>query len=829
MSRTETIIRYAAAAIALALTAACDTTSNLPPEETLYAGIARLSYDAKPRDSQEVTDSTGEGVITALADAYTTVEGLLTGNAAALKQFSTDDKQMERDSLRLRQKLDDKAYATAREEVEAVLAYAPNGAIMGSSRVRWPHPLRLWVYNRYLYAQKGFGRWMFNTFAQNPRYITTAKPGVRTQVARNTLANYGYFHGRVSHDTIPHPRRPEARLAYDVSPGPLFHLDTIRYMGFPSKADSMIQASARRTLLRQGEPFSVPHLDEERKRLSDLFRNNGYYYFQPEHIAYRADTLQRPLHVQLQVRPAPSMPPQANRQYYIGNTFITLLKYNDRQMVDTIGPPQMQLAFSGGRPRRSPLRMSAITRNLFYKKGDLYRQDVMKFSSQKLSGMGIYSRLRMNLLPQDTCADCDTLAVHIEAMLERPYDAEFEGKVTTKSNGQVGPGATFSMSKLNAFRGAETLSLKAWGSYEWQTGANMRGNSSLINSYEYGVSANLAYPRLMFFGWGRTLGRRALSSTNFLIDSRWLNRASYFGRVSFGARVSYEYQRRRGLRHELTPFRLSYEVKLHSTARFDSIVSANQALYASMRNQFVPSMEYALYWKSYHHAPRTLTVTLKEASAATSAIYALCGQPFSRRGKELFGVPFAQFLKATAQYTHLFRLTPRSGIATRVYAGAVYSYGNSTIAPYSDLFTIGGANSIRAFAIRSIGPGSYQPEHSQYSYIDELGNLKFEANAEYRFPIIAQLYGAIFLDAGNVWLTKSSDSQPGGSISLATLGREIALGTGAGLRYDLDFLVLRLDLGVGIHAPYDTGRSGYYNMTSFGKSLGLHLAVGYPF
>lgn len=815
--------------LSLTLMAACDTTSNLPEEETLYAGIARLDYDAKPRATQTDKQAGEEGVITALADAYTTVEGLLTGDGSALKAQAGQSEQEAKDSLRRRHKQDDAAYATAREEVEAVLAYAPNGAIMGSSRVRWRHPLRLWVYNRYLYSEKRFGRWMFNTFASKPRYISTANPGVRTQVARNTLANYGYFHGQVSHDTIPHPRRPEARLAYAVSPGPLFHLDTIRYQYFPLQADSMIRASSRRSLLHEGAPFSVPDLDEERKRLSNLFRNNGYYYFQPEHISYRADTLQRPLHVQLQVRPTPNMPPQATRQYYIGNTFITMLTYNNRQIVDTIGEPTIKMAFSGSRPRRSPLRMSAIKRYLFYKKGDLYRQDYIKFSNTKLTGMGLYSRFRMNFVPKDTCADCDTLDVHIEAMLERPYDAEFEGKVTTKSNGQVGPGATFSMSKLNAFRGAETLSLKAWGSYEWQTGANMHGNSSLINSYEYGISTQLTYPRIMFPGLDRKLRLNAFSATNFVIDSRWLNRASYFGRVSLGARVSYEYQRRRALKHEFTPFRLSYDVKLHSTARFDSIVNANQALYASMRNQFVPSMEYTLNWKSLHHAPRTLTVNVKEAGAVTSAIYALCGQPFSREGKELFGVPFAQFLKLSAQYTHLFRLTPRSGIATRIFAGVVYSYANSTTAPYSDLFTIGGANSIRAFAVRSIGPGSYKPEHSQYSYIDEMGDLKFEANAEYRFPIIAKLYGAVFLDAGNVWLMKPSDSQPGGSINLSTLGREIALGTGAGLRYDLDFLVLRLDLGIGLHAPYDTGHGGYYNMPSFGKSLGLHLAVGYPF
>ena len=161
--------------------------------------------------------------------------------------------------------------------------------------------------------------------------------------------------------------------------------------------------------------------------------------------------------------------------------------------------------------------------------------------------------------------------------------------------------------------------------------------------------------------------------------------------------------------------------------------------------------------------------------------------------------------------------------------GLIFCYGNSTAAPYSDLFSVGGANSIRAFAVRSIGPGSYQPSNSNYSYIDETGDIKFEANAEYRFPLVANLYGAVFLDAGNVWLMKPNADLPGGAFNLKNLGREIALGTGAGLRYDLDFLVIRFDIGVGIHAPYDTGRSGYYNMTRFGKSLGYHLAVGYPF
>ena len=131
--------------------------------------------------------------------------------------------------------------------------------------------------------------------------------------------------------------------------------------------------------------------------------------------------------------------------------------------------------------------------------------------------------------------------------------------------------------------------------------------------------------------------------------------------------------------------------------------------------------------------------------------------------------------------------------------------------------------------MRTIGPGSYHPESSQFSYIDQMGDLKLEANLEYRFPIVGKLAGAAFIDAGNVWLLRESENQPGGKFSWKNLGKEIALGTGVGLRYDLDFLVLRFDLGIGIHAPYNTGNRGYYNMKSFGRSLGYHFAIGYPF
>ena len=806
--------------------AGCSTTSNLPEDETLYKGIKQITYDM-PQPPADSLSAEQTGVITALADAYTTVENLLTGNAQPHSADKQDQKRLA-DSLLQHRRQEQLALSTTQAEVEAVLAYEPNGSLMGSSTTRWPIHPRLAIYNRYVNSTSRFGKWMFNTFATTPRFISSANPEVRTQIARNTLHNYGYFQGQVTYQIVDDKQPRTARIAYNIQPGQLFRLDSIAYLGFRGTTDSLIHANSRKSLLHRGEPFSVANLDGERNRLSELFRNQGYYLYQPDYITYRADTLAAPGRVQLQVVPSASMPQRADSQFYMGRTRIMLVNGDKFAFTDSITRDNVTLLYAneGG---KSPVRLSALARNLFYRQGDLYRLRAQDFAQRRMQSMGIFSQLRMNYQMRDTTATCDTLDVNILAVLDKPYDAEFSGNVTTKSNGQVGPGVRFSMSKANAFRAAETIALDAWGSYEWQTGADIHGDRSLINSYEYGTSLSLTYPRFMLLGIGHHLDRRSLASTTYSVDARWMNRAGYFGRVSFSTHITYSYQPRRNIKHDITPFRLDFDRQLHTTARFDSIINVNQALYASMRDQFVPCLEYNYLWTSLRHAPRTLSINAKEAGNLTSGIYALAGESWARRGKELFNVPFAQYLKLSAQYTHKFRFTPKACLATRIYGGAIWSYGNATIAPYNDLFSIGGANSIRAFATRSIGPGSYHPAHSNYSYIDQMGDLKLEANAEYRFPIVANLHGALFLDAGNVWLIHPDENRPGGNIALRRLGREIALGTGAGLRYDLDFLIIRFDLGVGLHAPYDTGKSGYYNMPSVGKSLGYHLAIGYPF
>lgn len=861
------------AAILLILTG-CSTTAHLPEDEVLYTGVSDISFGKK---SKKVSKYAGveEGAITAVGNAFDTVERLLKGGAMERKEVSVNMDELtefERDSLKAEQALKDAAMSVAKSEVTGVLSIPPNNSFLGSAKYRFPLPVGLWFYNGFVGSKTKFGKWIFNTFSANPKFISTVNPSLRTKVAKNVLRNYGYFRADVTYDLLPQKNPRKAKVAYSVFPNQLYRLDSIAYLNFSANSDSLIQRYMHETKLHKGDAFTAASLDAERNRLNVLFRNNGYYYCQPTFFTYRADTIQRPDWVQLQVVPSRELPPNVGQRFYIRNTYINLYDLRrGTEMNDSIGAGirrnsgSRNYAVSNNRGRNTSVNDSVRTRRsrrsnslkmrftdddltddvhkpsvrfgiirnyIFHEKGDLYRQEVSDLIQEKLRETGIFSQVAMRYEPIDSTATCDSLDVTIYTVLDKPFDAEFKASVKNKSSGFVGPGLSFGMTKRNAFRGAEALNFQIYGSYEWQTGANEGGNSNLMNSYEYGTSLSLDYPYIKLGRFARKFLRKAVTSTSFKLDADWMNRSGFFGRVSFGARVTLTYERKQGIKHEFTPFRLDYNLQLHTTEAFNEIMNANQALAVSMRDQFVPSMQYVFSANSRRNSrhPGNFTFTLKEAGNFTSGIYACFGEKFNTKNSNLFGVPYAQYVKATAEFTKKHYVGASDvQLAGRVMLGAVYSYGNATIAPYNDLFFIGGANSIRAFSVRSIGPGSYRPANSRYSYVDQVGDLKFEANLECRFPIVGSLEGAVFMDCGNVWLMNNNDNHPGGAFKFRNLGKELALGTGVGLRYDLDFLVVRFDLGVGIHAPYDTGKGGYYNMPKFGKSLGYHLAIGYPF
>jgi outer membrane protein assembly factor BamA len=298
--------------------------------------------------------------------------------------------------------------------------------------------------------------------------------------------------------------------------------------------------------------------------------------------------------------------------------------------------------------------------------------------------------------------------------------------------------------------------------------------------------------------------------------------------ASFGTSITYDFLPNPIRHHAFTPFRLAYSRLERTTERFNQIAAQNPTLFQSLDNVFIPAISYmytldnSVLRKGRHMTWWQFSVT--EAGNTLSGLYLLAGKKLNEE-KNILGIPFSQFLKITTELRYNHVLDRNNRLVSRIGGGIIYSYGNSKIAPYSEQFYVGGANSIRAFTLRSIGPGRFNPETGNAMYFDHVGDIKFEANLEYRFRLVGELEGAMFLDVGNVWLLREDESRPGGTLKLKHLLNDLATGTGAGIRYNLDVLIVRFDVGVGLHLPYDAGRKGYFNSSR----TGFHIAVGYPF
>lgn len=717
------------------------------------------------------------------------------------------------------------------EEVEAALAYPPNNAFMGSSSVRVPFPFGLWVYNAFVNKEGKLSRWIFNKLAAKPVLISTVNPDVRVKVARNLLNEYGYFNGATAYELVPDKKDPrKAKIAYQVTMNPPYTIDSVYYVRMRNRVDSLLPRMSSERLLRKGDNFNVVKLQEERERIADRLRDNGYYYFRPEYMLYQADTTITPGKVSLRVVPKEGMPRNALRPWKLGKVDFYLNGYRNEPPTDSIRYKDLTIHYEG----KLRVRPSVLYNRLYFRPGDRYSQTQQERSQTALARLGTFRYSEFQYVPRDTMRRQDTLDLRINTVYDLPLDGELELNVTAKSNDQIGPGAVFSVTKRNMFGGGETFGVKLRGSYEWQTGNKLDAGGSKINSYELGLSTTLTFPRLLF----PTLGKRDLNfpaTTTFRLYADQMNRARFFKMLSFGGDASYEFQPSATSHHSVTPFKLAYNLLQHTTVEFDSIADNNKALMKSLQDQFVPSMSYTY---TYDDSPITskrhhvwLQGSITQAGLLMDAAYAIAGKAFDKEGKKLFGNPFAQFIKGTVEARYNYQLGEKQRLVGRIMAGAIYSYGNARTAPYNEQFYVGGANSVRAFTIRSIGPGRYyqSSEENKYAYIDRTGDLKLEANLEYRFPIMGDLHGATFLDCGNIWLLREDPDRPGGRLKAGHFFKDLALGTGFGIRYDMDFLVIRFDVGIGLHLPYETGKSGYYNLPRFKDGMGYHFAIGYPF
>lgn len=732
-------------------------------------------------------------------------------------------------------------FIQTQQEVEAALATAPNGAIFGSSYYRVPFSWNVSVWNKYHDKDTPFARWMTKSFGKQPVLMSWVNPALRSSVAQSVLRNHGYFSGYVNYDVVPQKNPKTAKIAYNVTLGPLHTLDSVGYFDFPAEADSLIHASLSDAYIHRGDPFMVSQLEAERQRISLLLRNNGYYYYQPSYATYLADTLVVDGKAQLRLQMADSIPEIAKRKWYIGRVNINMKKTMMEQPTDSVRGRYFTVRFAGKRP---PIRTRVLMADMKIRPRQLYSYDNYVQSVSKINAMGLFSMTDFSFTPRN-----DSLDLTLNCVFDKPWDFYVETNFNARTIGRMGPELRMGVTRKNAFRGGEKIDINVHGSYEWATS----GGSSM-NNYEYGADASIEFPRIIapFFGGNRRprsreqgqtrRRRRRFYSTPLTLakaSTDIIYRPGYYKMHVASGEWTYKWQSSAQNRHEFSPLTVKYQFMNSHTEAYDSIVKINPYLAATMQDYFIPEMRYTYTYTS----PVTLLhpirweVTLAESANLVSLGYVLAGKGWNEKDKKMFKNPYSQFVKLETDFTKTWTLSDVSKLVGHVNAGAIYAYGNSNWLPNSEMFYVGGANSIRAFHVRGVGPGQFPGlADKAVSYLLQNGDIKLVMNLEYRRQLFGKLHGALFLDAGNIWNFDEDYDDPEArevfantKFRLSHFLNDLALGTGIGIRYDLNFLILRLDWGIALHMPYDTGKSGYFNINRFKDCHTLHFAIGYPF
>lgn len=792
-------------AVSLLLVLSCSTTSSLGPDEQLFTGLKKIDY-GKAEGGSHLTMTT--------------------------------------------------------DEIEAALATAPNGALFGSSYYRTLFPYGLWIWNAYSQDSSVVAKWLVSSFGKQPVLMHNVNPALRASVAKTILQNNGYFNGNVTYDIIEgKPKRTDndsvlkprtAKIQYHTNFGRLFTLDSISYSNYPKENYGKLIKS--HSLLKPGDPFSIANLDNERTRIYNLFRNNGYFFYKSSYTSYFADTVKVPGKVQLQMHLADSLPEEAMKKWVIGKTTVQIKRSFNETITDSASYRFLTIKYGSDTlkeksARKPPIRPRVILADTKLRPGMLFSQDAYEESLNNLSVKGIFSssditfspRLNpdgsykvvpdtVNALGGESRAGAGILDMTINAVLDKPYDLSFEAKAKGKTSQRLGPGINLSLDKRNAFRGGELLSIEAGANYEFQ----LNGDADLGNSYDFRLGTSLNFPRLLIPTLSKKR-RRWYTTPSTIFDVSWMltRRAGFFTRKILSTEFSYLFQPSATSVHKFTPLSITYGRTTDATEKYKEKVSQTGVGAASLVDELIPKMRYSYTFNSpiSYRNPVYWNLTLTEAGTVTNlATIALTKKKWNDKEKKLFGTPFSQFVKAETDFKKTWNLGDKNAFVFHVYGAIQSGFGNDDKGPFSETLYISGTNDLRAFTMNSIGPGEVHYTDKNDAYLNHRGDMKLVMNLEYRPRLFGSLYGAIFLDMGNVWYLKHNVRSYFDSKGLGdSAAKDIAINTGAGIRYDLDFFVLRLDLGLGLHVPYKTSRSGFFNIPDFKSAECLNFSIGYPF
>jgi len=709
-------------------------------------------------------------------------------------------------------------------QVRSTTSHKLNNAMFGR---RMLPPVGLWVHN---YWEEEEGRkvknWLYRSMEAPPVLVSEVNPEMRAQKIESDLFDLGYFGARARAVVDTSKRNPrKAMVSYHVGIGQPYRYNRIQFGRTGDLADTLVDLAYFTDKIKSGNTYNLRTLSSARNELARAVQDQGYFYFEPKYILLRADTTVGDHLLDLTVLRQQDLPREVLTRYRIDDIEVHISHLSDtiNTPVDTIAFGELRI-FSTG----NYVRPGALEKTVLFHTGDLYSYSSYQQTLTRLNNMGIFNSVRISygVSSEDTLQGL--VDVRIELMMADNISLELEADLVMKSNDYIGPLVSAVLTNGNSFRGGERIHLGVNGGFELQWGSQNEAQLGSF-SYEAGAEFGLAFPRLLLPAkWEKIQGiPRQQSSINQSFSL--LNRTAYYTMISNKTELNYSWGRRQEMTHSFSPAYLNSISLLATTPAFDSVINDNIYIRKSFEEQFIVGARYNFtYDNTAVKRSRNFYFSggVSTSGNLIDGLKHLGGAP-SDRPIDFLGSIYSQHIKFTTDFRFYLNGYNQS-LATRLFAGIGIPYLNSEVLPYVEQFFSGGAYSVRGFLARTVGPGTFH--ETDNTYIDQSGDVKLEGNLEYRFNMSRVLKGAVFLDAGNIWLVNEDVNRPGSSFDFNTFYRQLAVGTGIGLRFDFTFFVLRTDLGFPLRTPYlrddRNWQAGSGNLFSQAK---FYLAIGYPF
>ena len=652
-------------------------------------------------------------------------------------------------------------------------------------------------------------RWINRTLkyiGEAPVVYDTVMAERSCEALRSAMSNMGYLHSEVELQT--RRKGKKVRVTYILKPGEPYYLRNVRY----DIADDSIRAlldADRQYTLRTGAPFTVERLDAERNRITNFLLENGYYKFNKDFIHFSADSARDSREIDLTLhldkyRPNSNAPETLHPRYTIGT-----------------------VSYASGDKGNIQLRPKVLQYNTAIIPGTPFSANALQKTYNNFARLKAirYTNIKFSELPDTSVLDCD-----IQVSTNKPHTLSFQPEGTNTA-GDLGAAASLTYENRNIFHGSELFSIELRGAFEAITGLEGYQNQDYE---EYSVEAKLQFPRFVAPFLSKTFRRRSTASSELSVAWDLQNRPEFHRRV-FSTAWRYRWAEPRhhvSYRFDLLDLNYVYMPWISATFKhdyLDSVSNRNAILRYNYEDLFIMKMGFGI---TYNNDKLALRANVETAGNLLGAFANMASFRKNDVGQHtLFNIAYAQYVKFDFDFTKQIRFDTHNVLALHGAFGIAYPYGNSTVLPFEKRYFSGGANSVRGWGVRELGPGKFKGTDGRIDFINQTGDMKLDLSAEYRTFLFWKFDGAAFIDAGNIWTLRSYAEQPGGQFKISEFYKQIAVAYGVGLRLNFGYFILRFDMGMkAINPAYENHKEHYAFLNpDFGRDFSFHFAVGLPF